>query len=76
MRHGNYDVFALPAGFRPAKLAHAAGVDQAAGGSETATPIDVGADGSVTASVVAPADSAALDGITFRCGPSGAGGCP
>jgi hypothetical protein len=67
-------IFTLPAGFRPARLAHAVGVDSTAG--EVATVITVSSNGDVTAPNVATNDSASVDGLTFRCGPSGSNGCP
>lgn len=67
-------IFTLPAGFRPARLAHAIGVDSTAG--ETPTVITVSSNGDVAAPNVATNDSASVDGLTFRCGPSGSNGCP
>ena len=67
-------IFTLPAGFRPARLAHATGVDS--DGTEQPTVITVSSNGDVTAPNVATNDSASVDGLTFRCGPSGSDGCP
>ena len=67
-------VFTLPAGFRPTKLAHVSAV------MEDSTPdtgqVMVGGNGDVSAPDVAVNKSISLDGITFRCGPSGSNGCP
>ena len=62
-------IFKLPAGYRPAKL-------------ESMT--DLGFSGGSSAVQVTPGgrvqsydpDLQSLDGITFRCGPSGTNGCP
>jgi hypothetical protein len=67
-------IFTLPAGFRPARMAHATGVD--GDGADVPTVITVSSNGAVAAPDVATNDSASIDGLTFRCGPSGSNGCP
>jgi hypothetical protein len=69
-------IFTLPAGFRPVAQIYLTGIQQAFF-TETPTPIEVHADGSVVSSgPVTAGNSASLDGLTFRCGPSGSDGCP
>jgi hypothetical protein len=63
-------MFTLPAGFRPGKLQHFAAVSSIA-----IVEVNVDAAGPVTSSVPASGWQA-LDGISFRCAPSGSDGCP
>lgn len=66
-------VFTLPAGYRPARqeihvVMHSSGI---------ARRVNIDSGGAVNIDVL-PADGewVSLDGITFRCAPSGANGCP
>jgi hypothetical protein len=61
-------IFKLPAGFRPAKLELLAGF-----GFSSASAVQVAPGGRVKSY---DPDLQSLDGITFRCGPSGHHGCP
>jgi hypothetical protein len=67
-------IFTLPSGFRPGKLEHFIAF------TENPTPdtglVTVAANGAVVTGDVASNGSIALDGITFRCAPSGSSGCP
>jgi hypothetical protein len=65
----NRPIFTLPAGSRPAKLEH-----QAAASSSGYTEVDVEPGGNVTSAITSGWVS--LDGISFRCAPSGSNGCP
>jgi hypothetical protein len=64
-------VFTLPAGYRTGTINYF--VVPTDGGPGVIT---VEADGGVSAGIVAKDDYIVLDGITFRCGPSGSAGCP
>jgi hypothetical protein len=67
-------IFTLPAGFRPGSLEH----QTAAGnGTYAQDEVQVQPDGAVTAPST-PGDNSyvSLDGVTFRCAPSGQNGCP
>jgi outer membrane murein-binding lipoprotein Lpp len=65
-------VFSLPPGFRPA-------LDENQTGSTffgvTSVTID-GPTGAVTPFNISSGGAVSFDGISFRCGPAGAGGCP
>jgi hypothetical protein len=61
-------IFRLPAGFRPAKLESMADI-----GYSSASAVQVTPGGRVRSY---DPDLQSLDGITFRCGPSGGHGCP
>jgi hypothetical protein len=67
-------IFTLPPGFRPGKLEHFIAF------MENPTPetglVTVEAKGDIVASEVTTNNSIALDGITFKCAPSGSNGCP
>ncbi len=67
-------IFTLPAGFRPGKLEHF--VAFAENPTPKTTFVTVGSTGLVVAAEVASNGSVALDGISFKCAPSGANGCP
>lgn len=67
-------VFTLPPGFRPGKLEHFVAIMENPG-LEMGRVL-VRAKGEVVASEVSSNGSVALDGITFRCAPSGSNGCP
>lgn len=73
----NNVVFTLPPGFRPGANVTALGLDISTG---ALTEINVTPDhGDVWATNPEPPFSAvmpSLDGVTFRCGPSGSNGCP
>jgi hypothetical protein len=69
-------VFTLPTGFRPEKLSHEAAVRSTPADAESADVVTIGAGGDVVAPNVSQGDSISLDGVTFRCGPSGQSGCP
>jgi hypothetical protein len=63
-------MFTLPAGFRPGKLQHVP-----AAASTGIVEVNVDSAGAVTSPI--PANQwQALDGISFRCAPSGSDGCP
>ena len=66
-------IFTLPAGSRPGKLEHLATVAADAFGAVNIEP-----DGDVTAVAgnFAQPGWISLDGLTFRCAPSGQNGCP
>jgi hypothetical protein len=65
-------IFTLPPGHRPAKLEHHAAVY-----SSGAKEVQIHSTGGVTAaSGPSPSDWVSLDGLTFRCAPSGSNGCP
>jgi hypothetical protein len=66
-------VFTLPQGYRPSNT-----LWEEAGNPGSTTPSSVGisADGAVTPLDVLHGGTATLDGISFRCGPSGRNGCP
>jgi hypothetical protein len=66
-------IFTLPAGSRPPKLEHLATVAADAFGTVNIEP-----DGDVTAVAgnFAQPGWISLDGLTFRCGPTGQDGCP
>lgn len=63
-------IFTLPAGFRPEKAE-----SQPAITSGGVFIVSINIDGEVVVSSSGPANFT-LDGISFRCGPSGANGCP
>ena len=63
-------VFTLPAGFRPANAEEEPGVT-----TTGTTQVGVENTGSVIVNVL-PSTIFGLDGISFRCSPSGANGCP
>jgi hypothetical protein len=67
-------IFTLPAGFRPGKSEYfsVAAVDD----TPPTAIVGIGADGTVYAPGSATNDLRSLDGITFRCEPSGSNGCP
>lgn len=75
----NISIFSLPPGFRPAHRTLVVGNGSNGGGI---TIFDKAFDNGVfnwDAGAVSPGDfddPISLDGITFRCGPSGAHGCP
>lgn len=66
-------VLRLPAGYRPAADAFFLGAAPESTGS---VQVAVNPGGEVTAFVANVHVAVALDGITFRCGPSGSAGCP
>ena len=66
-------MFTLPAGFRPAKAGAEPGV-LATGAADT-TAVVIESNGGVSVNVN-PGDIFGLDGISFRCSPSGVAGCP
>ncbi|HKZ12931.1 MAG TPA: hypothetical protein VJL81_03695 [Solirubrobacterales bacterium] len=63
----------MPAGYRPAADAYFLGAAPESTGS---VQVVVNPAGEVTAFVANVHVAVALDGITFRCGPSGSAGCP
>jgi hypothetical protein len=65
-------IFRLPPGYRPPKVEVQ---DALFGGGVLPIGLD-GNTGDVTAFGLSTADVVGLDGITFRCGPSGKHGCP
>lgn len=66
-------VFTLPAGYRPGAQQVLAVMHS--GGS--ARRLNVNSDGTVVVDVLPGADEwISLDGLTFRCAPSGSSGCP
>ena len=67
-------IFTLPPGFRPGKLEHFVAIMENSG-LETGQVL-VRAKGEVVAPEVSSNGSIALDGITFKCAPSGSDGCP
>jgi hypothetical protein len=67
-------IFTLPPGFRPNEETAAFPVARL--DNLTVEEVDVGADGVVGARGNPPSGLYALDGISFRCGPSGQDGCP
>jgi hypothetical protein len=67
-------IFTLPPGYRPEKREHfIAFMENSA--PETGL-VTVEAKGAIVASEVTSNNSIALDGITFKCAPSGSNGCP
>ena len=68
------NIFTLPAGFRPALLQHFSVA--AEGDTPPTTIVTVASNGIVDAADSAQNDTRSLDGISFRCAPSGANGCP
>lgn len=67
-------IFTLPAGLRPPALQHfGAAADNETSGT---AQVNVGSDGQVFAPASQQNDVRSLDGISFRCGPSGVSGCP
>jgi hypothetical protein len=69
----NNTVFTLPAGFRPARHV----LTLAYYTSPGATQLEINADGAiVTSGSLANGALVSLDSVSFRCGPSGANGCP
>jgi hypothetical protein len=66
-------IVTLPAGYRPGRQE----IQSAMHSSNSARRVDVNPNGWVSAAVL-PADNEwiSLDGITFRCAPSGSNGCP
>lgn len=67
-------IFTLPPGFRPGKLEHFVAIVENPG--LEMGQVLVMAKGEVVAPDVSSNGSVALDGITFRCAPSGSDGCP
>lgn len=67
-------IYTLPDGFRPGKLEHFAAAME--GSSPDTGQVTVGSNGDVTGVDSTVNGSVALDGITFRCAPSGSNGCP
>jgi hypothetical protein len=65
-------VTTLPAGFRPPKDENFAIV----GPGATFSSLGVGASGDVDIQISSSTNFFGLDGVNFRCGPSGANGCP
>jgi hypothetical protein len=74
------DIFTLPPGFRPGRREFHAAVAQGNGGFGDFGVVVIGVSGSVSAVVGNFSASTngfmAINGISFRCGPSGANGCP
>lgn len=68
-------VFTLPAGFRPEKQQVFGPFFSDGNGGNGRLNIDSGGTVSPTP-IAAPGSWVSLDGLTFRCGPSGADGCP
>jgi hypothetical protein len=66
------DIFILPAGYHPAGYAHFA---TATGNDHPPGSVLITPDGTVLARSGSYAEFS-LDGITFRCAPAGANGCP
>jgi hypothetical protein len=66
-------VFTLPAGFRPGKLERFLAIVESPLEKDQVT---IASTGAVVAAEVAVGHSVALDGITFKCAPSGSNGCP
>jgi hypothetical protein len=65
-------IFTLPAGYHPAKLEH-----QPAVYSTGVKEVNIDPAGNVSAANAPSANEwVSLDGITFRCAPSGSNGCP
>lgn len=69
---GNCPIFTLPAGYRPAQM-HI--FNPNTGNGFVFGRIDITSGGSLFAFAGGP-DYLSLDGITFRCAPSGVDGCP
>jgi hypothetical protein len=67
-------IFTLPPGFRPGKLEHFVAIMENPG--LEMGQVTVEAKGDVVAGEVLENGSIALDGITFKCAPSGSDGCP
>jgi hypothetical protein len=68
---GITDAFVLPKGFRPAL-----GEGQVGLRNHVGVEIDVRGGNGVVSASGATGDIFSLDGISFRCGPSGQNGCP
>jgi hypothetical protein len=70
----NSAIFTLPAGHRPAMLEHQAAVSSTGQAQEA----QISPTGTVFMPGIAPGTGPwiSLDGISFRCGPSGSNGCP
>lgn len=66
-------VLQLPAGYRPAGASYFLGVSPE---STERVQIEVSPDGAVVAFVANVVLPVSIDGINFRCGPSGSAGCP
>jgi hypothetical protein len=65
-------IFVLPPGFRPAKGA----TEGADANANVLKELDVFTDGQVRLNLSSDGDAVRLDGLSFRCGPSGKNGCP
>ncbi len=74
------DIFTLPPGFRPTRREFHGAVAGGNGGFGDFGVVIVGTDGGVSAVVgnfsASTGGFMAINGISFRCGPSGANGCP
>ncbi len=72
--NANGPIITLPAGYRPsAAEAHPAWATDA---PSSVLPVLIASSGVVNSNVPPIAATLYLDGITFRCGPSGVNGCP
>ena len=68
---GSQTIFTLPAGYRPGRLEHQI-ADQ---DDSTFTVVTIDVSGNVNGNVTSD-HSVSLDGLSYRCAPSGSNGCP
>jgi hypothetical protein len=74
---GFYEIFSLPDGYRPAASEHQPGLRFGPTTGAELTTFEVRTDGEVGADGVHESDEVIfLDGVSFRCAPSGSNGCP
>jgi hypothetical protein len=69
--NGPDTIFQLPAGYRPARMVEVATVS-----GDKFGRVQISADGTVSAAPPFDYESFSLEGISFRCAPSGEDGCP